>query len=193
MLFPGPGGPCRERAASHRIAGTGAGLALAALAVVPAAVKMSRYHDPERLSFPHAPPSARALAREVREQTAPDARILVWGYGSAIYYLSQRQPATRFPYVTYQVGAVEGTPAWWNPFQPSRPLEIPRAWQLFFEDFDRHPPELFIDTARPGYLGFSKFPPSKYPRLMDRLDRDYTLTSLAGFPVWRRKAAQNAR
>ena len=152
-----------DRAVGHRMARTCAALALAALAVVPAAVKMSRYHDPEMLSFPHAPSSARALALHVREHTAPDARIVVWGYGSAIYYLSQRQPATRFPYVTYQVGAVEGTPAWWNPFHPSRPLEIPRAWELFFEDFDRHPPDLFIDTARPGYLAFSKFPPVEVP------------------------------
>lgn len=177
-----------DRLPERRVIRAGGAFALAALVVIPAARQMSRYQDPEMLSFPHAPAKARALAAYVRESTAPDARIVVWGYGSAIYYLAERQPATRFPYVTYQVGAVEGTPAWWNPFRPSRPLEIPRAWDLFFEDFDRHPPELFIDTARPGYFAFSKFPPAKYPRLMERLDRDYTLTVVQGFPVWRRKA-----
>jgi hypothetical protein len=176
-----------DRLPDRRVVRAGAALALGAMAVVPAARETSRYRDPEMLSVPHAPARARDLAAYVREHTAPDARIVVWGYGSAIYYLAQRRPATRFPYVTYQVGAVEGTPAWWNPFRPSRPLEIPRAWDLFFEDFDRHPPELFIDTARPGYFAFSKFPPAKYPRLMERLDRDYTRTVVRGFPVWQRK------
>src|SRR5437763_15237233 len=82
-------------------------------------------------SLCRATPAARAVAAWVREHTAPSARVLYWGYGSALYYLSQRRPATRFLYVTYLVDAVEGTPSWWSPFHPSRALEIPRAWDLF--------------------------------------------------------------
>ena len=102
--------------------------------------------------------------------TAPSDRVVYWGYGSALYYLSERRPATRFPYVTYLTGAVEGTPYWWSPFHPSQPLEIPRAWDLFFEDLERHPPALFVDTAEPGYFGFYKFPPARYPRLQEYLE-----------------------
>jgi hypothetical protein len=160
---------------------------LVALVALRLESKMSRFRDPEILSIPHATPRARALARYVREHTAPDARILVWGYGSALYHLAQRRPATRFPYVTYLVGAVEGTPTWWSPFHPSRALELPRAWALFFDDIARHPPELVIDTAWAGYFAFQKFPVEKYPGLMRLLDAGYDRTEVAGFAVWRRR------
>jgi len=175
-----------ERTAARprlRVAGA---IATALLLVIAPASRMTRFHDAEALSVPHAMPPARAIAAYVREHTAPSARVLFWGYGSALYYLSERRPATRFPYVTYLVGAVEGTPSWWSPFHPSRPLEIPRAWDLFFEDLERHPPALFIDTAQPGYFGFYKFPPARYPRLQAFLDANYVRSEVAGFPVWSR-------
>jgi hypothetical protein len=122
----------------------------------------------------------------VREHTAPSDRVVYWRYGSALYYLSERRPATRSPYVTYLTGAVEGTPYWWSPFHPSHPPEIPRAWDLFFEDLERHPPALFVDTAEPGYFGFYKFPPARYPRLQEYLEAHYRRDMIAGFPVWAR-------
>jgi hypothetical protein len=167
-----------------RLAG---GFAAALLLVVRPAASMSAFHDAEVLSAPHAVPAARAIAGYVREHTPPSAPVLFWGYGSALYYLSQRRPATRFPYVTYLVGAVEGTPSWWSPFHPSRPLEIPRAWTLFFEDLERHPPALFIDTAPPGYFGFYKFPAARYQRLQAYLEEHYDRHEVAGFPVWSRR------
>jgi len=151
--------------------------------------KMSGFRDPEILSIPHATPRARALAAYVRAHTGPEARILVWGYGSALYHLAQRRPATRFPYVTYLVGAVEGTPSWWSPFHPARKLELPRAWELLFQDLERHPPELVIDTASAGYFAFTKFPLEKYPALMSVLERGYERTVVEGFTVWRRLPA----
>ena len=170
---------------------SGLGAALVLLSAVRVESKMSFFRDPEILSVPHATRRARALATYVREHTAPDARILVWGYGSALYHLAQRRPATRFPYVTYLVGAVEGTPSWWSPFHPSRRLEIPRAWTLFFEDLERHPPELVIDTAPAGYIAFTKFPIDKYPALLTVLERGYERTRIEGFTVWRRVAVSS--
>ena len=148
---------------------------------------MAAFRDAEALSVPHAMPSARQVAAYVREHSSPAARVIFWGYGSALYYLSERRPATRFPYVTYLVGAVEGTPSWWSPFHPSKPLEIARAWDLFLEDLERHPPALFIDTAEAGYFGFYKFPPARYPRLQAYLDAHYRRSDVAGFPVWSRE------
>jgi len=164
-----------------------AAAAVAGLVAWPAVGWTRAGMDVERVSTPHAVPDARRLAAYIREETSPDARILVWGYGSAIYYLAERRPATRFPYVTYLVGAVEGTPSWWNPFVRSRPLEIPRAWDLLFEDLARHPPELIVDTAKARYFAFWKFPPSRYPRLQRYIDEGYERTEVAGFPVWRRR------
>src|SRR5207248_7949108 len=148
------------------------------------AASMAAFRDAEALSVPHAMPSARQVAAYVREHSSPAARVIFWGYGSALYYLSQRRPATRFLYVTYLVDAVEGTPSWWSPFHPSRALEIPRAWDLFFEDLERHPPSIFVDTAEPGYFAFWKFPPARYPRLQAYLDAHYVRENVAGFPVW---------
>lgn len=175
-----------DRLALRSAARLAGALAAPALLVVAPATRMAGFRDTEALSVPHATPAARALAAWVRDHTAPADRVVFWGYGSALYYLSQRRPATRFPYVTYLVGAVEGTPAWWSPFHPSRPLEIPRAWDLFFEDLERHPPSLFVDTARPGYFGFYKFPPARYPRLQAFLDARYVRSEVEGFPVWSR-------
>jgi len=155
--------------------------------LVPALRGMVPYRDPEILSIPHAMPGAREVARYAREHTPGDARLLVWGYGSALYFLAERRPATRFAYVTYLVGAVEGTSAWWSPFRPTEALEIPRAWDLLFEDLERHPPAMVIDTSGPGYFAFAKFPPSRYPRLQAFLDASYARTDVAGFPVWERK------
>jgi hypothetical protein len=163
-----------------------------ATVVVPPAIALPAWRwvrpstDRETVSIPHAVPDARRVADYVREHTAPEARVLVWGYGSAIYDLAERRPATRFPYVTYLVGAVEGTPAWWSPFRRSRPLEVPRAWELFFADLERHPPAMVIDTSRPGYFAFYKFPPARYPRLQAYLEAHYRSVEVAGFPVWER-------
>jgi 4-amino-4-deoxy-L-arabinose transferase-like glycosyltransferase len=176
------------RAPAWPVARTATAIALAALVLGQAQSKMSSLVDPELLSIPHATPQARALAQHIREQTNPDARILIWGYGSALYHLAERRPATRFPYVTYLVGAVEGTPAWWSPFHPSRALELPRAWDLLFQDLQRHPPELVVDTASAGYIAFTKFPIEKYPRLLSFLTEGYQRTELDGFVVWRRRA-----
>jgi hypothetical protein len=176
-----------ERQAARPVARTLVAIALSVLVAVRVQEKMSVLCDAETISIPHATPQARALAENIRAHTAPDARILVWGYGSALYHLAQRRPATRFPYVTYQVGAVEGTPAWWSPFHPSRALEIPRAWELLFQDLERHPPEMVIDTASAGYFAFTKFPIEKYPRLLSFLERDYERGELEGFVVWRRR------
>src|SRR5438067_955614 len=164
-----------------------AGAAAASTLVLAPAASMAAFRDAEALSVPHALPSARQVAAYVREHSSPAARVIFWGYGSALYYLSERRPATRFPYVTYLVGAVEGTPSWWSPFHPSKPLEIARAWDLFFEDLERHPPALFIDTAEAGYFGFYKFPPARYPRLQAYLDAHYRRSDVAGFPVWSRE------
>ena len=164
-----------------------AGAAAASTLVLAPAASMAAFRDAEALSVPHAMPSARQVAAYVREHSSPAARVIFWGYGSALYYLSERRPATRFPYVTYLVGAVEGTPSWWSPFHPSKPLEIARAWDLFFEDLERHPPALFIDTAEAGYFGFYKFPPARYPRLQAYLDAHYRRSDVAGFPVWSRE------
>ncbi|HYR19550.1 MAG TPA: glycosyltransferase family 39 protein [Myxococcales bacterium] len=176
-----------DRLHAHRLARVAVGAAFGLSVAVPAVRGMAPYRDREVLSIPHAMPSAREVARYVREHTSPDARVLVWGYGSALYFLAERQPATRFPYVTYLVGAVEGTSAWWSPFRPNEGLEIPRAWDLFFEDLERHPPAMVIDTSAPGYFAFTRFPPSRYPRLQSFLIANYQRTEVAGFPLWERK------
>jgi len=66
-------------------------------------------------------------------------------------------------------------------------LEIPRAWDLFFEDLERHPPAMVVDTSAPGYFAFTRFPPSRYPRLQSFLVANYERTEVAGFPLWERK------
>ena len=181
-----------DRAAAWPVPRAAVALGLLAVTAVRIESKMSHFRNAEILSIPHATPQARTLARYVREHTASDDRILVWGYGSALYHMSERRPATRFPYVTYLVGAVEGTPTWWSPFHPSRALELPRAWEQFFEDLERHPPALVIDTASAGYFAFQKFPVEKYPALMQILEHDYERFEVAGFEVWRRVQSSKA-
>jgi hypothetical protein len=70
----------------------------------------------------------RAVARELRARTRPDAPVYVWGFEPVIYWLAARPPATRFIYNVPQ----------------RTPWQRERARAELMEDLRRHPPEAIV-------------------------------------------------
>jgi len=96
----------------------------------------------------------RAVARELRARTRPDAPVFVWGFEPVIYWLAARPPATRFIYNVPQ----------------RTPWQRERARAELMEDLRRHPPEAIVvqrNDVFPMVTG-------------DTLD---SRRSLAGFPA----------
>jgi hypothetical protein len=52
-------------------------------------------------------PKLREVARFLRERTAPDEELFVWGHSSPLYYLSDRRPGTRYFHCSVHVGNLD--------------------------------------------------------------------------------------
>jgi len=114
------------------------------------------------------------LASYVKEHTAPDDRVLAWGYAPLVYWYSERLPATRFFWSDLLTGRVPGTKG-----GETGAKVDPKMWEMFFNDIERHKPAYIIDTAPADLHDYKDFPVTRYPRLMEYLNQHYRLeTSL---------------
>jgi hypothetical protein len=75
----------------------------------------------------------KAAAERVRADTAPTDRILVWGFEPYVYFLAEREPATKFLYD--------------YPLSPRFASVHDAFARQFLEDFDRHPPARVLMLA----------------------------------------------
>jgi 4-amino-4-deoxy-L-arabinose transferase-like glycosyltransferase len=100
------------------------------------------------------------VATYVREHTAPDARILVWGQAPEVYWSSGRLPATRFATTGFVTGVSGGRP----PSLVRTSSTTTGAADLFYRDLRETPPVLVADmsTADQRHAHFT--PPSRFPR-----------------------------
>lgn len=114
------------------------------------------------------------IGRQIDSITRPGDRIFVWGLNPEIYYWSQRRPASRFIYTTYQVGMVEESPSFFG-WENESNYVMPETWDLLMQDLDKSVPALFIDTSLTNYFYFARYPNEKYPRLKRWLDLYYKL------------------
>lgn len=94
------------------------------------------------------------VAAFVRERTAPDDTVFIWGFEPLIYFLSDRRPATRFIYTVPLVTA-------WSP---------PKWRQELMRDLERNPPRAIIVAHR-----------DTLPWMTGR--RDDSAAQLADFPA----------
>jgi hypothetical protein len=125
-------------------------------------------------------PEVAAVAREVRQRTAPGERIFVWGYWPQLYFYAERPPATRFVYAQTLAGYVPGHPDSLDPAADTRHYVVQDHWRLWAEDMRRHPAELIVDTA-PGAIHFwEKYPLADYPFLQEIVARRYRLEADVG-------------
>lgn len=132
--------------------------------------------------FSRAEPQYLAVARYVRESTAPTDRVFVWGAYTPIYVMSDRLPATRF--VAFKRGCGRSVE---HPFDDCWDSG-PEMWPLLERDLEANAPALIIDTA-PANLGdFAPYPIRQFPLLRELLERHYTLDrTVNGVEIYRRR------
>ncbi len=113
-------------------------------------------------------------ARYVREHSAEQDRMFVWGQGTrmtGMYLDARRRPASRYIASFPLTGHIFGSPVSWDPNFDTSDRIAPGAWDNLRQDFERHPPRYIIDTdavrKRPVYVI------AKYPFLRDYLANGY--------------------
>ena len=120
----------------------------------------------------------RAVARELRSRTKPDAPVFVWGFEPVIYWLAARPPATRFIYDVPQ-----RTP-WqrdWARAELMRELRARRPEAVVVQRNDVFP-MVTGDT-----LDSRRALPT-FPELADFVDRDYEpVTVIEDFEIFLRR------
>jgi len=126
-----------------------------------------------------------AVAAEVRQLTAPDETVFIWGEFPEIYWASGREPATRFIHTGFLTGVSGG-----RDDGVARASDgLPGAWGLLDQDFAAHPAALIVDTSSTRIRG-ARFFPLERSELWQRIRGDYTLlASVDGVRFYRNKAA----
>lgn len=127
-----------------------------------------------------------AVSKRVRELTSPDDRIFVWGVNPEIYVYSGRVAATRLVICTFLTGSIRADVR--SGEVPAQPDTFPISWVRLFEDFERSPPAVFVDSAPTGRFNWDIFPVDDFPRLAEFLRADYELDGRhGGYDVWVRR------
>lgn len=123
-------------------------------------------------------PDYREASRYVRDHTAPEDQIFIWGWFPALYVGADRCPSTRFVYTHVLSGAgVQGG---------RRNHDVPEGWDMLMHDLEAAPPVYILDTS-PGDYDYP-FPPERYPRLWPFIAARYQVeTTIAGVRLFRRR------
>lgn len=118
------------------------------------------------------PPRGRTeLVEAIRERTAPEEPIFVWGYYPELYVLAPRRPASRYSNTNYLTGMLP-----WENHHPGVDTSehvVPGAWDLLMAELEAAKPPLIVDTSIGDHRYYSKYPILAYPRLQQFLERHY--------------------
>jgi len=143
----------------------------------------------------YGPDPARGVSEFIRQQSSSADRLFVWGFNPDIYYYSQRLPATRFLYCTFQTGLIP-----WSNIGDDVDTAyaiIPGAMDQLLADLNKSSPRFIIDSSAGGHRHFDKYPIENFPLLRDWIEKHYVEIESQiyvghGFRVWVRSGADNA-
>ena len=128
-----------------------------------------------------------AVAQYLREHTAPEARVFVWGNSPEIYLYARRRMGSRYMSVNYQTGHVWGTNTNDLGGRPDRKNIPAGAWNNLMADLQTHLPELIVDAAAGKLDKMDDEPLSRHPRMAAFVFRHYRLAAtVLGVPIYRR-------
>jgi hypothetical protein len=151
-------------------------LALLALAAVSLSGSMYRRMG----KFSRDDDYSRQVGDLVRRQTQPSERVFVWGFVPELYLFSQRLPCTRFLYANFLTGLIPWTNL--DPMIDTSDKVVPGAWDRLWEDFQRWPPAMIIDTG--GARGYLKYPLNRQTRLWDLVQHDFAQVEMGAETSW---------
>lgn len=120
------------------------------------------------------------VGRAVQAESRPDEYLLVWGMNPALYYYSERPPATRFLTAGFLTNFAGGRPE----KQVDEDLAVPGAWDQFTADLTRTRPELVIDDS-----GHAAYRPARIPKFDEFLRENYREVSRNGHVIIYRRNA----
>jgi hypothetical protein len=152
-------------AAPSRLARIGAAVVLAAVAYHAIATTLAARGRTVPLDPSHR------VADYIREHSAPDDRIFVWGYHPDIYLYADRRPASRYLYASFITGLIP-----WTNIAPARDTTyaaVPGAMATLLQDLVARPPRFIVDCSVGFNRHWQKYPPEKYPALLAYLRLHY--------------------
>lgn len=97
---------------------------------------------------------AQRVASAVRERTSPDERVLVWGMHPETYWLSDRQPASRF----LTAGLLTNFSGGRDGGRVGERFGVPGSWATFRAEIRDRPPAVIVDDSRGGPYGPGRVP-----------------------------------
>ena len=106
----------------------------------------------------HDLPRVDPVAQAIDALTTPGQRIFVWGQAPEIYWLSNRDPATRYPHIAFITGV---TPK--RPGVPAYVLSKKGAAAILLGDLERNRPALIVDAAIEVVRGGNRYPLATSP------------------------------
>lgn len=121
---------------------------------------------------PHPPadPALRVSAW-IKDQSAAEDQIFVWGFNPDIYFYTDRRPASRFVYCTFQTGLIP-----WTNIAPEIDTNYARvsgSMDALLEDLEQHTPRYIVDSSAGPHRHFGKYPLNRFPVLEDWINRHY--------------------
>jgi hypothetical protein len=171
------------------------GLASLAAAIGLGALAINVIGSPLKARQPTYPPAdpALPLSAFIVEHTRPTDKIFVWGYNPDIYMYTNRLPASRFVYCTFQTGLIP-----WTNEKPSIDTTyaiVPGSMKVLLDDLRRHRPAFIIDCGVGPHRRFSKYPLSHFAPLAQYVEENYVEIEPArygpqGFRLFMRRAAR---
>lgn len=142
--------------------------------------------------YPAQDPRALAVASWLRENTAPDDRVFLWGDYSVIYCLADRLPGTRYMRTAPHVGD-------FDPGQIGKDDLVPvvRSEQDIAQtmaDLGANQPRVVVDTSTADLHGWSRFPLSRVAEIDTYVRERYDLVARpAGVAIYLRRPATATR
>jgi 4-amino-4-deoxy-L-arabinose transferase-like glycosyltransferase len=110
---------------------------------------------------------ATETGRYLREHSAADDRIFVWGHDAKIYLEARRRPACRYILTFPLTGSPFGGIV---PGFDNKKWIVPGAWSRLQQDFAKHPPAYIVDVHKAGN---ALYPVRDFPILSALLAQQY--------------------
>ncbi len=144
---------------------------------------------------PPPPDPALGVSKFIRHHSVPSDRIFVWGFNADIHLYTERQPASRYLFCTFQTGLVP-----WTNLDPSIDTSYaiaPGAMENLLADLHRTSPRFIVDCSAGPHRGFAKYPLRKFPPLNSFVAQHYVEIDPdryrpQGFRLFMRRAAPAA-
>ncbi len=136
--------------------------------------------------YPAQDARANALSSWLREHTAPDDRVFVWGHFTPIYYSSDRLPGTRYIMTSVHMGNFDPgeLPDGFDPALHASARDV----RATLDDLESNRPAFVVDTAPADIHHWSRIPLEAFPELRDYVASRYApVGESGGARIYRRR------